>query len=312
MLNPAQQALIHRRGWLKMLAPCSCGGAEMPLPAAVRLEEAIAAADGSCGWVVTLCAGAGWFAGFLPPDLARRIVATPRMCIAGSGAPSGHATREGDGWRIHGHWPHATGATMATHFTLNAQLRNGGEPVLDARGLPRVRAFVVPAADVQIVPAWHAIGLRATASHAFSVQDRWVPDDHAFDIDAAAATAAGALYRFPFLIAARLQSPGGIRVADPSGVQRHVQRAAQDVAVARARFYELLDLAWAQVESGGEVDAVQTRALQAASLALVNDARAAVDGLYPYCGLRAADDRSDINRVWRDFHTATQHALWLQ
>jgi hypothetical protein len=29
------------------------------------------------------------------------------------------------------------------------------------------------------------------------------------------------------------------------------------------------------------------------------------------CGLRAADEASDIGRVWRDLHTATQHALLL-
>ena len=26
------------------------------------------------GWVLTLCAGAGWFAGFLEPDFAREII----------------------------------------------------------------------------------------------------------------------------------------------------------------------------------------------------------------------------------------------
>ena len=99
VLQLEQRALIHRRGWLTMLAPRSCGGAELALPDAVRLEEAIAAADGSCGWVVTLCAGAGWFAGFLPPALARELLATPRVCLAGSGAPGGQAERDGDGWR---------------------------------------------------------------------------------------------------------------------------------------------------------------------------------------------------------------------
>ncbi|MFA9217817.1 MAG: hypothetical protein ACEQSK_12030, partial [Sphingomonadaceae bacterium] len=39
--------------------------------------------------------------------------------------------------------------------------------------------------------------------------------------------------------------------------------------------------------------------------------RAAVDELYPYCGLHAAREDSAFNRVWRDFHTASQHALLL-
>jgi alkylation response protein AidB-like acyl-CoA dehydrogenase len=143
-LHPVHQALIHHRGWLRMLAPRAVGGEERPLPDVVRLEEAIARVDGSVGWTVTLCAGAGWFAGFLPPHLARAILATPRACLAGSGAPTGHADREGDGWRIEGEWDYASGAPMATHFTFNAFLRADGRPLLDAQGQPRIQAFAVP------------------------------------------------------------------------------------------------------------------------------------------------------------------------
>lgn len=53
------------------------------------------------------------------------------------------------------------------------------------------------------------------------------------------------------------------------------------------------------------------QAVQTSSLDLVAACRAAVDGLYPYCGLYAAREDSTINRVWRDFHTASQHALLL-
>jgi hypothetical protein len=51
--------------------------------------------------------------------------------------------------------------------------------------------------------------------------------------------------------------------------------------------------------------------IQAAALALVAVSRQAVDELYPYCGLYAAHEGSEINRVWRDFHTASQHSLLL-
>jgi alkylation response protein AidB-like acyl-CoA dehydrogenase len=198
-LQPAQQAVIHRRGWLRLLAPRAAGGAEWPLPRMVRLEEAVAAADGSCGWVVTLCAGAGWFAGFLPPALAREVIGTRRVCVAGSGAPSGFADREGDGWRLGGRWSHASGAPMATHFTLNAVLRERGEVLADDAGAPRIRAFVVPAAGVSPLPGWFATGMRASGSHAYALHGVRVADDHGFVIDPAAATAGGPLYRFAFL-----------------------------------------------------------------------------------------------------------------
>src|SRR5258707_8262851 len=56
---------VYREGWFKMLMPKRWGGRALALPQVVRLEEGLAFADGSLGWVVTLCSGAGWFGGFL-------------------------------------------------------------------------------------------------------------------------------------------------------------------------------------------------------------------------------------------------------
>jgi alkylation response protein AidB-like acyl-CoA dehydrogenase len=335
-LDPVQQALIHRRGWLRMLAPHAAGGAQLPLPAVVRLEEQIASVDGSMGWVVTLCAGAGWFAGFLPPALARDIVGTRRVCVAGSGAPTGYADLEGAGFRISGRWDYASGAPMATHFTLNAIVREHGRPVLDSAGAARIRAFLVPAQYVTAVPSWGSIGLRATASHSYRIDQQWIAAQYGFQIDAAHATDAGPLYRFPFMslafvtlaanlagmaghflqlarpaIARRRHPLTGLQLIDAPGVAARLDGAAHDLASARTHFYQLLDRAWEQVAAGSALGAGDAAALQAASLALVGVARKAVDELYPFCGLYAANERSDINLVWRDFHTATQHTLLL-
>jgi alkylation response protein AidB-like acyl-CoA dehydrogenase len=324
-IAPVQQALIHRRGWLRMLAPRPAGGAELPLPDAVRLEEQIAAVDGSMGWLVTLCAGAGWFAGFLPPPVASAIISTRRVCVAGSGAPTGHADREGDGYRISGRWDYASGAPMATHFTLNAVLREAGQPLLDESGAPRIRAFLVPAAQVELVPSWRSIGMRATASHSYRIDGKRIGADHGFAIDAAHATAAGPLYRFPFMALAYFTL-----AANLSGMARHflelaapviarrrpaaadrLQTLADDLDDARTQFYQLLDQAWERVAAGRVLGAQDAAAIQAAALALVGACRRAVDESYPYCGLHAAHEDSEINRVWRDFHTATQHSLLL-
>jgi alkylation response protein AidB-like acyl-CoA dehydrogenase len=332
-LLPAQQADIHAKGWLKMLAPRAAGGAEWPLPDVVRLEEDIAATDGSLGWVVTLCAGAGWFAGFLPPALARDILATPGACLAGSGGPTGYADTDGDDFLVTGRWDYASGAPMATHFTLNAVLRERGEVLRDAEGKPRIRAFVVPARHVVLEPSWQAIGMRASASHAYRIDGARVPASHAFSIDAAHATADGPLYRFPFmalayvtlaanllgmarhfvslagpLIAARRQHGTGVPLAEVPSVAARLAAAREELAADRMVLYETLDRAWADVERRTVPDEA---ALRGVSLQLVETCRRIVDGLYPYCGLQAAREEAPINRVWRDFHTATQHVLLL-
>jgi len=335
-LRPAQQALIHQRGWLRMLAPRAVGGLELPLPEVVRLEESIARVDGSTGWTVTLCAGAGWFAGFLAPRLAREILATPDVCLAGSGAPTGVADREGEGWRISGLWDYASGAPMATHFTFNAQLRETGEALLDDAGQPRIQAFVVPAALVEMVPRWRSIGLRATASHAYRVTAQWVHADHGFEIDPAGAVEQGPLYRFPFLpfafvtLAANVAgmaahfvelarecmahrrnrfSGQGEPLIEVPAVRMLLASTCTQLDEVRGRFYAQLEATWAQVAAGAPVNEAEAAQMQALAMAWVNASRRAVDQLFPYCGLYAMREDAEINRVWRDFHTASQHAL---
>jgi hypothetical protein len=42
---------------------------------------------------------------------------------------------------------------------------------------------------------------------------------------------------------------------------------------------------------------------------LARTSLAAVDRLYPFAGLRAANPETELNRVWRNLHTASQHFL---
>lgn len=333
-LQPDQIRLIQDSDWLRMLAPQALGGGELPLPEVVRLEEAISAMDGSCGWVVTLCAGAGWFTGFLPPALGQQIMATPRVCLAGSGAPTGFADREGEGWRLNGRWTHASGSQIATHFTFNAQLREGSQALLNAQGQPRVQAFVVPASEVRLeAGSWHSIGLRATTSCAFVLQDVRVSTDHGFVIETAHATAPGPLYRFPFMALAFVtlgacvlgMARHFVALAEPF-VQRHIpfldgpsqasqalwQSSHQALQTSRSGFYAALDQTWLTVKQGAPMDSGAETRLVNTTQALVRQCREIVDALYPCCGLQAADPRTEISRVWRDFHTASQHALWLR
>lgn len=318
-LQPAQHARITRERWLYLLTPRSLGGLELDLPAAVRWEESLAAADGSVGWLVTLCAGAGWFLGFLPQALAAQVAATPAMCLAGSGATTGIAEREGEGWRVQGRWRFASGAPWATHFTFNAVLQENGQALADAQGRPRQRSFIVPASQVQIEYNWRAMGLRASGSHGFAIQDAWVPAAQSFDVGEGPQVE-GALYRFSFgglayaTLAANVAGMAQAFLQEATPLLDH--RAAQGrsdaaaarsaLAAARTHFYRVLDAAWAQSASGpGGCDEV---ALREASLAWVAAARAAVDAVYPLCGLRAADMSGDLNRLWRDVQTGAQHA----
>jgi len=327
-LAPAVMDLIYREGWFRLLVPRRWGGSALPLPQLVRLEEGLAYADGSVGWVVTLCSGAGWFAGFLPAGIrgADReetegpggIFTDVHLCIAGSGSIGGEAQMIDGGYRVSGSWAYASGIGHATAITANCRVMREGKAVVGGDGEPLIRPFLFLPGEVRVREDWNAMGLVATGSQGFSVDDALVPAERVFRIDASAATDPDPLYQYPFLPLAEVTL-----AANLSGMAQHfldccekyfgrrpmpeaitmLAEARTELAERRGEFYRVLDRSWEKrlpelYAAVGEV-----------SHAMVTKVRRWVDKLYPYAGLGAAGYHTEINRVWRDLHTAGQHPV---
>lgn len=309
-----QLDILYRQQWFNLFVPQSFGGLGLSLPDALRLEEALAWTDGSIGWTVTLCSGAAWFIGFLEPAAAQEVFRDQKVCLAGSGQATGIAEVQEGGYKVKGQWNWATGAPHATIFTANCVLHKDGVPLQDSDGQLLVRAFWFHRKEVQVLPNWYSIGMVATASHSFTVQERTVPSNRCFVIGPQHAVLPDPIFRYPFLPFAEttlsVNSSGmATRFMDlcpPTGV---LEAAKVQLEQERASFFGTVEESWKELldhqslseERMASVDFVSRR-LAARSLQLV-------DELYPRCGLRAADTRTELNRVWRNLHTASQHAL---
>ena len=328
-LHPAQLQLIYDLQWFNLLAPAVYGGLQSSLPQLVKTEEALSWADGSLGWVVTLCCGAGWFGGFLDPGVAKQIYSDPKACFAGSGAATGTATITNGGYIINGSWKYASGVHHATHITVNCNIMNGNEAVLNADGTQLILPFVLDRGDVKLLPGWKYMGMIATGSDAYEVSGLYVDKSRCFEIDATAAVIDAPLYRYPFLqlaeatLAANLSGMAvhftdlcvpafknketNIRRVNARNVEvmnEALLQAKELLNQARAIFFEAVEASWNEPENTELLKSVSYT-----SRILAKIARECVDGLYPYCGLTAASPDTEINRVWRDLHTAGQHAL---
>ncbi|MNQ99237.1 hypothetical protein D3C85_1149630 [compost metagenome] len=77
----------------------------------------------------------------------------------------------------------------------------------------------------------------------------------------------------------------------------------------REHFYEAFDTSWHQLINDGIIKESLLKDVSRLSRALAHQSRKVVDTLYPYAGLEAAKQETELNRVWRDLHTASQHAL---
>ena len=338
-LTPDQLALVYDQQWFRMLMPENTSMPQpspvaqpLPLPELVRLEEGLSWADGSVGWTVTLCSGAGWFAGFFAPTAYPEILSNAHLCLAGSGAPSGEAHVIPGGYRVNGRWEYASGSLHATAFTANCVIVANGQKVLTKEGAPLIRPFLFRKEEVVVEMTWNTIGLIATGSHSFRITNIEVPADRCFIIEAAHATDKHPIYRYPFLqlaeatLAANLS---GMAIhfldccADLFG-QRAIQRNFSTAAVEemqyalnagteemnslRREFFIAVEESWPAPEDQAPENHLLS-AVSRTARTLATGARQIVDQLYPYGGLGAARPDTEINRVWRDFHTASQHNL---
>ncbi|HTN07441.1 acyl-CoA dehydrogenase [Agriterribacter sp.] len=333
-LHPEQLKLIYAQNWFNLFVPHAMGGLGLPLPQAVYLQELLAYADASTGWTVTLCSGANWFIGFMEESTATSFFSDKQVCLAGSGVASGKATLTQNGYMVNGRWKYATGAPYATAFTANCMIEKDGEPVLQADGSPVVKTFIFRKEEVEIHNNWNTSGMKATASHSFSVKALHVAKNRCFIIEQQHARLPDAVFYFPFQAFAEVTLTANYsgmafhfidecKILFEERIKRHgyaIKEACEMLEIlgrtkskledARQLFYDALEKTWKAGCEEKRWSASMLKNLGETCRSMVKLARNAVDDLYPYCGMIAAEQGSDINRVWRDFHTASLHAVF--
>ncbi len=184
-----------------------------------------------------------------------------------------------------------------------------------------------------ILPAWKYVGMVATGSDAFEIRNLEVATNRQFKIDPLAAIVLQPLYQYPFLQLAeatlavnlsgiaihfmdlcegifqyKIKQP---RLTDGQKVLliNELAQAKNNMNLARELFFEAVDQSWDAIQNDNIIPDEQLSKVSITSRRLAQLARETVDGLYPLCGLIAASTETEINRAWRDLHTASQHAL---
>ena len=326
-LTVTQRDLIHEQKWLNMYVPKSYGGLGLSLPEILRIEEALSWADGSTAWVVTLCSGAAWFIGFLNNDLAKNIFLNDKVLFAGSGAVTGIATKTLMGYKIEGYWKYATGSLFATVFTVNCQIRENGVLLVHQDGTPVVQSFLLKKDEVIVHKTWSSMGMVATGSHSIEIRNVIAPFDRTFIIQPAHTTLADPIFQYPFLqlaettLAVNLSGMtcrffdlcARIFSKKTSADEIYFRKLRDNIVMLdelRAAFYNKTDEAWKTLVSDSIIPDVVLNEVSNLSQGLVTRCRDLLNELYPYCGLEAANTQNEINRVWRNFHTAGQHSLF--
>jgi len=313
-------------GCFRMLLPRSHGGAGADLPSALRLYEALAAADASVGWTVMI-GGSAWvdLVG-LPRATFDGLFAGDDVVVAGVFAPSGSITPESGGYRVTGRWGFASGCEHATVLYGNSV-----ESVID--GVPQMRMAVFSPHQVAIEDTWSVSGLCGTGSHHIRVDLRvpadrtWRPLDDEPCLDepvvripvpslialmvasVAVGVAQAALDDAVGLAGHRVPLLAGAPVAADALFQADLATADTELRAARALLFESAAALWATAVSGGPLG-MPTRARTRATAAwAVRRAVVVVETAYRSGGGTAIYRTCPLERRLRDVHALQQHFI---
>ena len=335
-MAPEVMSALVDTGLLRMWIPQALGGLEMAPNAALAVMEALARIDAATGWVVSNCVFITTLYQFLPAPVMEELIGDPGAVTCGSFVPPGTAQAVGDGYLVNGNWTFGSASHYATSLVTLTALTDANGPVMGQGGAPvSVLAFFAPK-SATLLDTWHTLGLRATGSTNFTVDNLHVPRDHTFVlgpwettegpfaaplyrmgliIDAVriaqvgVGIAQGALEEFITLAAAKTPAYTAALTADRATVQERVARAQALIQAGRHTLSATVADAWESVQEGPRITGQTCVPMGLAASFALDAAVQAVDLLYASGGTTAFRDESPLQKRFRDLQTLRQNAI---
>lgn len=168
-------------GFYRIFVPRRFGGYAFDFPTYYRVMLEIATADPGIGWCLALGTSHALHVGtYFEPAAQERLFGPGKGHFIAPGSiparakPQCVATPDGDGYRIRGKFPYASGAPFSTHLLGGAHLE----------GAPDQRMMIViPREQYEVLDDWGAIlGLKGSGSNTIVVKDGWIPGDFALPL----------------------------------------------------------------------------------------------------------------------------------
>lgn len=322
LADPVVEAL-HREGLYGMWVPESLGGAELDPITSLQVIEALSYGDPSAGWVLMASALAiGTGAAYLDKEAVDELFGGERMpVIAGQGTRPGKAVPTEGGYLLSGSWSFASGIKHGTHIHTLGVVEGTGEP----------RIFVLPVEKAKLIDNWDVMGLKATGSIDYTVDNVFVPEAYTHYAVTETPKRGGNLYTLGVIgfaamchsgwacgigrrlldeMAQSVQARGGLD--SPQGAsdsfQQNFAKAEGTYRAARALVFEVWNDVKKTLDRG---EALTTRQHTMIRLAMSHVTWAAHDvATFVYtAGGTNALRAGRIQQLFRDMHAGTQHLV---
>lgn len=311
--------IITKNNHFHLFVPQEVGGLDCTLSQGMRIIEAYSRIEGNLGWIVQIGAGGGVFAAYLEEKVAMKYLGRPEQVIAGSDFVGGEAVPVQGGYEVSGFWKYASGSMHATAFTGNCRIIEGPD-----RG--KVKAVIVPANEVQVIQEWNAMGMRATDSHSFRIENIFVPENHTFVVAPDHLLIKNRLLKLPFLLYARaLFTPVLIGVAYhylnlyreyihtrnyqpdtlPVLTSNNLERV---LCTSRNDLYQVIEDIW-ELAGTKMVQKDLEQKFENMCVRITDDLLRVVDQCHRHTGMEGVRMSTPLNVAYRNMKTAAAHYL---
>ena len=327
---------LRESGLCRLMVPARFGGHQTSIRTYVDVMAEVGRGCGSTAWVASLINVCAWLAALFPEQAQADVWGSNRDAwIAGSLAPNGAAVPVDGGWRVTGRWPWASGS-------MHAQWAACGIHMKDERGeMANFGLSLMPMPELTVEDTWFMAGMKGTGSNTIVATDVFVPAHRFLPYPDAFAGRYRTEHTDETVYRAALV-PVTVLILAPS--QLGVARAALDHAIARSKTRGITHTTIGkQAESAGfqmliaeaamKIDTAALHVSRAADdldrcagdgrqLNLAARARVRIDTALAakYCrdsvellvqahGTSSLADSNRMQRLWRDVHTASHHAI---
>jgi alkylation response protein AidB-like acyl-CoA dehydrogenase len=168
---------LRQAGLFGAMTPRELGGAELPILDSIDVFAEVSRADGSAGWCLMATASAGaYFGAYCESEFVEKLFASGMPLVAGQFAPNGTGVPEDGGYRLSGSYQFGSGIHYADWVGAGFLVH----PPEGSDDPARYLFGVVPKSEVELRGNWDVLGLDATASFDYAIQDAWVPEGATF------------------------------------------------------------------------------------------------------------------------------------
>jgi alkylation response protein AidB-like acyl-CoA dehydrogenase len=207
-----------------------------------------------------------------------------------------------------------------------------GTPRLGADGKPLERTMLIPRSSAEIADIWRVIGLKATGSDRYAIDDLFVPAAFTFARESAAdRRESGPLYRittfhvygigfaaialglaraaldsFVELAATKIPMAKSYLLRDNAVIQSQVALAEAKLTSSRSFLLQTLHDIWQTVVDGDSLSLPQRAMLKLAGTYATHQAKDVVDCAYHAAGATAIFESNPFERRFRDVHAVIQ------